>query len=803
MTRLVFFTILFFGIFFNVFAQNGIKGKILDKKNTPVAFANVLVLNPLDSSLVKGQVSDAEGKFNLSGLLEQKYLLVVKMVGYENAVLPFYLQKNQILELPNVVLAESETFLKEVQVLAEKPLFELKADRTVVNVQNSPTAAGSTVLDVLERSPNIEVDRVNNQISMNGKQGVVVMLNGKPTRMDVNALIQYLNGMSSSNIKKIELIHTPPASFDAQGNAGVINIETINSEEEGKNGTFTAEIGYGIRPKYVSSLNLTVRKGKMSFYTDLSMNNRYTQENTKGLTVNRTLDAVLKTEYNSFRPSFLGLYNGKMGLDYRISPRTTLGLMVSGSASIWKLDAQTISTVESNQGNFVGSNLRSFEKNDWYNLTTNFNFQHIFRDNSKISFDFDYLFYDAYNPTDYEENAFDRQKNTVSENNFRSRKISPIHFQVGKLDYSRQWNEKLKIETGLKATVSSFGNDVTVSNLRNENWETDNRFTDNLLMQERIYAGYVSTEYQFSKKTNLNIGLRFEQTHTLLTDKAEKPLLELNYGRFFPTVSFSHRFNDHQQIQFSYNERISRPPFFYLAPAFFFFSPNTILGGNPAVRPTVSRQLTLTYQYRSWQITGQISEEENAFLFQPLILEKENMTILRGENMKTNHFAMLSLSYSTEVGKWSSRYNFSSFVRRLQPIHNGKVQNRTDMYFTFNMTQSLKLPRNFNIELTNQTRSKRVYGFGENPFMTLFSVGVQRSFAEKHRFSLNWYDIFDSGSFWKLMYDQPELNMVYVFDYDNEGSIVRLSYTYNFGNRGVKKSNSRKTASEEERQRVN
>ena len=77
--------------------------------------------------------------------------------------------------------------------------------------------AGATALDILERSPGVRVDRINNQITMQAKQGVVIMLNGKRIRMEVEGLIQYLQSMSADNIEKIELITTPPASFDAEG----------------------------------------------------------------------------------------------------------------------------------------------------------------------------------------------------------------------------------------------------------------------------------------------------------------------------------------------------------------------------------------------------------------------------------------------------------------------------------------------------------------------------------------------------------------------------------------------------------
>ncbi|MGE5108288.1 MAG: carboxypeptidase-like regulatory domain-containing protein [Sphingobacteriales bacterium] len=218
----------------SVTAQTIVKGKVIDNNKVPVAAATVLILAKNDSSLVKGQATNAEGIYELTNITAGNYILMVEMVGHQTIYQNLNVLPNQkINEQGTLTLIAGEVSLNEVVVTGKKRLFETQVDRTVFNVQNSPAAASSTVLPVLAPSPNIDLARVTNQISMNGKQGVIVMLNGKPMRTEQSVLMQYLGGLTAVNIKKIEFIHTPPASVDAAGNAGVINIETIKKEDEG------------------------------------------------------------------------------------------------------------------------------------------------------------------------------------------------------------------------------------------------------------------------------------------------------------------------------------------------------------------------------------------------------------------------------------------------------------------------------------------------------------------------------------------------------------------------------------------
>ncbi|MDQ3845405.1 MAG: TonB-dependent receptor, partial [Bacteroidota bacterium] len=206
------------------YTQSKVRGLVVDINGQPLMNANVLLLRSKDSSLVKGSITAKGGNYSFESIKPGNYLIASTFVGLRQVYTPaFQIGANENLGMADIQLAEKETQLTGVTVSAIKPLFEQKIDRMIINVASSITNIGSTALDVLMRSPGIIVDQQNNTLSMNGKDGVVVMLNGKISRMPITSVVQMLAGMSASNIERIELITTPPANFDAEGNAGFIN----------------------------------------------------------------------------------------------------------------------------------------------------------------------------------------------------------------------------------------------------------------------------------------------------------------------------------------------------------------------------------------------------------------------------------------------------------------------------------------------------------------------------------------------------------------------------------------------------
>ena len=147
-------------------------------------------------------------------------------------------------DLADIKLVEEAYAVNDVSVVADQIHIKKEIDRTVISLENTPAAKGSYILDILEKPPGVILDRQNNSISMLGKDGVNVMINGKMTYMPTTALVQYLNGLAADGVKSIELITTPPAKYDAEGNSGYINIVLKKKLDEGYNASFAATNSY-------------------------------------------------------------------------------------------------------------------------------------------------------------------------------------------------------------------------------------------------------------------------------------------------------------------------------------------------------------------------------------------------------------------------------------------------------------------------------------------------------------------------------------------------------------------------------
>jgi ACT domain-containing protein len=232
------FTLMVSALLFNIGLAEGqtqIKGKIMDVLGEPISYASVLLLSPIDSLLILGAVSSENGHFQLDGVNKNSYLLSVSMVGYNKHFEKLIITTDQVTIKP-ITLNESREALEEIVVSAQKPLYEQQMDRLVINVRESVTAGGSSVLQVLQKSPGVMVNRLNNSISLNGKSGVSVMINHKITRLPIDAVVQMLDGLNAANVEKIELITNPAAKFDAEGTAGIIHIIMQENEDLGTNG---------------------------------------------------------------------------------------------------------------------------------------------------------------------------------------------------------------------------------------------------------------------------------------------------------------------------------------------------------------------------------------------------------------------------------------------------------------------------------------------------------------------------------------------------------------------------------------
>jgi len=663
---------------FLCFSINGfsqIQGAVKDFQNQPVSFANVLLLNEADSSVVSGVMASEEGTFVFTEFKPGKYILGVSLIGYKPAwSKPFEIKtsNDHIHEEPIIVETVTQQ-IQDVDVVAKKPIYELKMDRMVVNVENSITSSGNTALEILEKSPGIIVNRQNNSISMAGKSGVQVIINGKQSRMPIEAVMQMLDGMNADNVQRIELITTPPAKYNAEGNAGIINIVLKKSEDFGTNGNFSLGAGVAKREKMNASLNLNHHVDKFNFYGlyNVNFNNQRSS-----ITTYRSFEQdndIIKSYGKSNRSPIILYQNIRMGIDYTLSSKTTLSFLTNGYIRDYQMDAYNNLNYLTNDVASSYSRLETEELNKWYHGMGNINLNHHFHEEVVLDFNVDYLNYYNNNPSDFTLENYDASGEFTDGEDIEIKKNTPIDILVGAVDFSNHKNEKIKWEFGFKETMTWFTNDVSVRYFQNGMWVYDPELTNKSWLNENITAFYGSVNWQISEKTGVTAGLRYEYLNSVLDSEEEKGIVDLHYGKLFPTLYTSHKLNKNNTIQFSYSKRIDRPTFNELAPFVTFVTPESFVAGNENLLPAMSDIFRVNYQLKSYILSMSYTNTKNSISrFQPVYSEDGTRQYFISRNMdKSENFSLLLALPINVTEWWKMQNNFSWVWQRLSTDYEG------------------------------------------------------------------------------------------------------------------------------------
>ncbi|GJM34816.1 MAG: TonB-dependent receptor [Saprospiraceae bacterium] len=765
------------------------------------------MLQVSDSALIKGQVTLEDGTYLLENLNPGNYAIEINMLGFKAYRTDTFVLTSQTGEknMGATTMKEDVTELDAVEVVAKKPLFEQKADRLVVNVANTITSAGSTALEVLERSPGVMVNRQNNSISISGKSGVVVMINGRINYMSAEAVVQLLAGISSENIEKIELITTPPANFDAEGNAGFINIVLKKNLDDGFSGSYSLSAGYGKGEVGNASLNFNYRQGKFNLYGDYShLRNAQDQVFIFQRSV-KVDNELIETNTHSDREPLQVNHNGRLGLDVQVSEKTVVGALFSIYDTKWTMDAFNTAMISTNQVPQSQIEIQNVELNQWRHYGGNLNLQHTFNEGETLNFDVDYLYYRDNNPTNYLNAYFDGNDNFDYAENTRSGKLTPIKIGVGKLDYGRQMGEKVKMSTGLKGTISSFTNDVSVEKLVGQIWESDPELTNKYELHENILAAFADLDISLDKKTSVKVGLRYEYTDSQLDAIENERIVDRQYGRLFPSLFISRKINEKKSVNFSYSRRITRPTFNDMAPFVIFVDPTTFFSGNPALQPAFSNTFKLDYQLKSALFSLQYSKEDSTIArFQSRVIPGTNQQLIFAQNMKYNKTASLTVSLPFSPAKWWNMYINASGIWQEAGIYIEDLLDIVDLK-SLNVfsSQTFTLPENFTFELTGFYNSGSLFGsFVVKPFGAV-NAGLQKKFKRNgSTLRLGFDNIFNTLSF-NMSSEVPALEQSFIGELQFAQPTIKLTYSHNFGNRKMKGQRKRATGSEEERQRVN
>lgn len=782
-------------------AQVKIYGNIIEVSGKPFGGVNVLLLNSSDSSLIKGTVTNADGNFNFENVVTGQYLMSISYTGFKTGFTKTVAVNKVDLHLADFKLVKAEKDLETVTVEARKPMFEQKIDRMVVNVKNSITSAGGTALEVLEKSPGVIVNHQSNSIAMSGKEGVKIMINGKLSQMPMDAVVQMLSGMNASNIDRIELITTPPANFDAEGNAGFINIILISNPNKGMNGSYSLTAGYGHGYTPAGAVNFNYRNKKINLFGDYSFTwNNQIQD---WYFAHRSASPGLLLENNSVtkrRPED-EQQNARIGIDVQVSPKTIVGFLIGGYRTKWIMKADNTLSIFKNGIADTGVSIVNHELNEWKHYMGNVNFSHTFNVGGVLSADFDYLYYKDNNPNDYKNIYSNGSGIFLREQLTRSTKNTPLNFRVGKIDYTNKIGKKINVSSGAKLALSKFTNDVAVENQQQNNWTKDPELTSKFHLKENIAALYTTFDIAAFTKTSIKLGLRYEFTTSNLGSDLQANIIDRKYGKFFPSVFVNQKINDNNSFNVSYSRRITRPTFKDMAPFVIFIDPYSFFSGNSALQPAFSNIYKFDYLLKHFSFSVSYTSEDGSIAnFQPT--NSNNKEIFSAQNLDNTKTLNLSIALPFTVNKWWNMQN--SIQGNWQQINvsfaKGPFTIEQENY-SFNSSQNFILPKNYSIELSGFYGSKALFGASVARPFRMANFGIQKKCKDnKSKFRFAIEDIFNSTVF-RVTTDIPSENIYSTSKLRFGYRTFKLTFTHNFG-KSIKDKRDRTTASAEEQGRV-
>jgi outer membrane receptor protein involved in Fe transport len=687
-------------------------------------------------------------------------------------------------------------------VAALRPLYEQRIDRMIINVQNSITSAGGNGLEVLARSPGIDVNEINQVISINGRSGVQILINGRLSRLPMSAIMEMLRSTDASNIDKIEIYETPPAHLDAEGNGGVINIILVKSKDYGTNGSYSLNAGYGRRFKYGASIKLNHRTEKLNLYSSYSLSHRFTRDYYRFDRIVNQQGNLIDTDSRNDRDGESLRNSGEIGLDYSITKKTIIGFLASGYLADIEVISDNTSTFSQNDLPFsIIENENKETEKQKYGLL-NLNVQHHISEKSTINFDVDHLQYRSDNPSNYVNNFFDGNQNMTGQSETIIASKTPIKNWSAKVDYNKNFTDDLSFQFGLKATTSRFNNVVEARERQGSDFVILENFSQHYDLEENIAAAYSSIDFQLDDKTSMNIGLRYEFTDYLLTTPDNPVFLDREFGYLFPSFFISRNINETNQFQLSYSRRITRPAFYELAPFVTFIDPNTFFIGNPRLLPGISNNIKTSYKLKSILFSLSYGYSQDPIkVYQPVIDPETNTQFLTTLNLDKEHsFSMSLLIPLHPTSWWDIQNKVSGDIERLIVEKEDEAINLDTRAFALNVINTFKLPKGFSLEIAGQYKTTGYYGLLEVQPRGYLNVGLQKKFADGN-LRLNASDIFHTN-IWKSDTTIPELGLDNQLVVDVETRVIFLTYTSNFGKSSVKGKRRRETSSEEEQLRI-
>jgi hypothetical protein len=785
-----------------------VTGTVKDAANTALPKATVSLLK--DSSVVKLAVTGEGGAFSFSSVAAGTYRVAISHIGYDHYTSqPFKVEGGEV-ALPAINLQKANTNMQGVTVTARKPIVEVKADKTILNVEGTINSTGSDALELLRKAPGVMVDKDEN-LSVAGKNGVQVHIDGRPSPLSGQDLANYLKTLQSSQIESIEIITNPSARYEAAGNAGIINIRLKKNKSFGTNGSVTAGYSVGLQSRYNAGISLNHRNKNINIYGNYNYSDN---ANEGGMDIYRTvLDSLFDQHGTTLFTS--RNHNIKAGLDYTINKKSSIGFIANGSFADQQAALNSRTTISyqpdgSVQRILVADN-SSGGKRDNLNLNLNYNWSS--GKGKNLTLNADRGTYDI-NTDQLQPNIYYDASGTTKMYSVAYQMISPTEISIysAKADYDQPF-AKGTISFGGKYAAIRTDNDFQRYYVSTSGKDLDRDRSNRFTYDENINAGYINYNRAF-KSMMVQAGLRVENTITKGRSIGEKyngsayvstlSPFDRNYTDFFPSAAVTFNKNPMKTWNLTYSRRIDRPAYQDLNPFEFKLDEYTFQKGNTNLRPQYTNSIGLTHTYK-YKLNATLNYSHVKDIFTQLIDTAErSKSFISKQNLATQDIVSLNVSYPFMYKSFTSFVNMNANHSKYQADFGAGRKVDLDAFglMLFNQN-SIKFgkTKTWTGELTGVFVAPTVWqGAFRSKAMGGVDLGIQKQVMKgKGTVKASMSDVFHTFRFRGTTDFAGQVSKV---NARWESQQLKLNFTYRFGNSQVKAAKQKATSLEEEAKRV-
>jgi outer membrane receptor protein involved in Fe transport len=747
----------------------------------PVSGAIVLVRSlaaPVGISHVVA--SDTSGAFQFTGLQPERYQLDISTATYQGTSITLQLVGDTM--LARLVLRTRIDTLQEVTVNGRPPQLETNNGKLIYNVDQSPSAAGSSAFELLQRMPGVTIDQ-NDNVLLKGTSGVNVMLDGKMTYMSPGQLANTLKGMPSTNIVKIELAASPGAQYDAAGTSGIINIITRKMNKPGYALVATSSAGVGHYALYNENVTGNIRLKKLNFFGTLGLNHRKTL--TDRYFTNKIPSDNGTTVFNSVshEPYLSKFYTYKAGADWNINSHHTLGIAYSGSWDDWSKHANATTDVTGPDENTSIVQNRSVAIEPYFNNAFNVNYAFIPDSSGKrFTVDADYISYQNHSDGFLANQTYNA--GGVAADPYQELKFhqpSYIRIKSVKADATLPV-AGMTLQAGAKYAAISIDNDFRYDSLMGGVYEYAGSLSDYFRYREAIAAGYINAE-KILAKTSIVAGLRVEHTSTKGEAVHTNYVTNRHYTNLFPSLMVVQKLADECSLTFTASRRINRPAYAELNPVRWYADKYAYYTGNPLLRPELAWQFSTAYTWRSKYSVTLSYNRLNNFISQSVVTDKTTGAVAR-QNANFPHQDRVEalLMAPLQVARWWELMTTSVVSYTTYPVAQqlGSLQ-QNRVAADIGLNQVFTLPGATLFELNAHYDSGDLAGIYLTKSYFIIDGGIKRSFLKKHLdLRLSFADLLRTNRFQGTSLSDLSL---YSYRYHPDSRRIILTAVYKLGGR--------------------